>query len=335
MSEKDNKNSCFSCFIISLIIILILIALPLWYVYDNLNFKNNTEVLVSIDEGDGLDEISAKLLAKNVIKSDVFFQAYSFYTNEYPLYQPGEYTIPANSTINEVAFILKSIQETEVTLTFPEGSTTSEIFAVIAANTSVSENDLYSILTNSNMADELPFENKSRNAIFEGFIFPDTYIFNIETTGEEVLQKFIDNFNAKWAKTGTNQTNLDDYDILILASIIEKEAAKNDERAIISGILHDRLTYIIHLGVNASLNYVLDEPVAFFGNEELSVESDYNTYNNFGLPPTPICNPGLDSINTAINPEYSEYVYYMHTPEGEIKYSVTLEEHNQNISKYY
>ncbi len=335
MSEKKGNKSCFSCFMISLIVILILIALPLWYTYDNLKFTNESEVSVVIDEGAGLEEISTELLSKKVIKSDVFFQAYTFYSNEYSLFQPGEYVIPKGSTVNEVTGILKAVQATEVTLTFPEGSTTSEIFTILAANTSVSENDLYTELNNPMWNNEIPIKNESANTVYEGFIFPDTYIFNIDTTAQEIIQKFIDNFNQKWAKASDNQTYLDDYDILILASIIEKESAKSDERRIVSGILHDRLTYVIHLGVNATLNYVLDEPKAFFDNEDLATESDYNTYLNFGLPPTPVCNPGLDSMNAALNPEYTQYVYYLHTPEGEIKYSVTLDEHNQNISKYY
>ncbi len=332
---KEKKSNCFSCLLILLIIGFLAVLSPIYYFYTNYNYTSKNAVQIDIQEGDGTDDISRKLATSKVVKSDLFFQIYTFYTNDYQLFQPGSYNIPAGSTIDDTIKILTTIKETEVKLTFPEGMTTDEIFDLVSANTSVSKSEL--LKESLKQSSNLPFDisNYPINDHLEGFIFPDTYIFNIDTTASEVVEKILDNFNKKWNSLEKNETELSDYDILILASIIEKEAANADESQIISGILHDRLKYNIYLGVNSTINYILNEPEAFFSNGENNIDSPYNTYLNYGLPPTPICNPGLSSIKAALNPEFTDYVFYLHTPDGQIIYSETLDEHNLNIAKYY
>ena len=103
---------------------------------------------------------------------------------------------------------------------------------------------------------------------------------------------------------------------------------------VISEILQSKLTHNDLLAVNATLNYVLDEPKAVFSDYEIYYQSDYNTYQNRGLPPTPICNPSLDSILAVIEPTPNDYYYYLHDADGHIHYAETLEEHNQNVAEY-
>lgn len=336
MTEKEqNKSNCCSCILILVIIGFLAVLAPIYYVYMNLRYTAPASAQIDILEGDGNENISQKLAAKKIISSDLFFQMYTFYTNDFQLFQPGSYYIPAGSDINQVISILVTPEESDISLTFPEGITNDQIISKISTNTNVTADELTAELSKLSTSSQLPIKTPGTDQKLEGFLFPDTYVFAKDSNASEIINKLLDNFKTKWKTTKNNQTELSDYDILILASIIEKEAANQSERRIISGILHDRLKYNIYLGVNSTINYILDEPQAFFRSGENTIDSPYNTYLNYGLPPTPICNPGLDSIEAALNPEFTDYVYYLHTPDGEIIYSKTLEEHNANITKYY
>jgi len=328
------NNSFFSCCLIVIVIITTVVAISAYYVYQQLSYRTPHDSIVNIEAGDGLATISQKLYQVAAIPSINAFNVYTYLGHNYKNFIAGQHTIPANSAMNDIINILQEIPQNEVSITIPEGQTTKDIISKISQNTNLSEEEISKAINSSQWHDYLDV-SFTNNEQLEGFLFPDTYRFNKETNTDEVISKILDNFNQKWSQIKHTNHNLSDYDILILASIIEKEAASDNERAEIAGILMNRLDNGMYLGVNATINYILDKPQSFFNNNETSIDSPYNSYTNLGLPPTPICNPGLKSIEAAANPNPTDNFYYFHTPDGQVVFSQTLDEHNEQLAKYY
>lgn len=320
---------------IILLVIVSLIALTYYYQF-SLQKKSPAQYSINIEPGDNIVDISYQLGGQNIISSPFTFLIFSLSHSGRDKILPGIHTIPANSTIPDVFAFLQSDPNREIILTFPEGLTNQEIVAKIAENYPFSEDQLESELTVNNWKNKLPFLPSDEK--FEGFLFPDTYRFAANSAPEEVIQRFINNFSLKWdeaSKEKSLRNNLSDYEILTLASIIEKEANSGfEEKQIISGILLKRINEGIPLGANSTLNYILSDKKRVFSDFEINYPSEYNSYQNIGLPPTPICNPGLDSLQAAFNPKQTDYYYFLHTPAGETKYAKTYEEHLKNINKY-
>lgn len=160
----------------------------------------------------------------------------------------------------------------------------------------------------------------------EGYLFPDTYFFNGDETEKKVIERMENNFKKKAGEVG--------YDALIMASLLEKEAITLEDKKIISGILWKRLEAGMLLQVDASLAYVNSKTSAELTKDDLQDDFPHNTYVNKGLPPTPICNPGLESIEAAKNPAETVYWYYLSDSRHKIHYAVTFEEHKRNKFQY-
>ncbi len=206
-----------------------------------------------------------------------------------------------------------------------------------------------------------PFIKVPKGQNLEGYLFPDTYRFAKTSTPEQVISKILDNFTARVASLGVSadstgryvipgyenlklngKTGLTFHEIITLASIIEKEsgstggaAAAAKERKIVSGIFYNRLSIGQALESDATVNFVSgkDDPAPL--NTDLQISSPYNTYRNAGLPPGPICNPSLSSIEAALKPEKTDYYYFLHKqPSGEPVFSRTFNEHVENKFRY-
>jgi UPF0755 protein len=171
----------------------------------------------------------------------------------------------------------------------------------------------------------------------EGYLFPDTYYIDPSTfTCDGLIPRLLDTFESKFL----TQENLEKItasgrslnDIVIMASIVEREALLDEDRPIIAGILWKRLDNDWALGADATLAYIMGGELTA---EDLSYDSHYNTRLYKGLPPTAISNPGLASLEAALNPEASDYWFYLNDQEtGQAHYGTTLEEHNQNIQEW-
>lgn len=325
-------------FISIVVIILVLLLGTILLVYrwyqNNIEYTNPSEITIEINPGDGLETIADKLAADNAIANSSFFQIYAFMADSYRAIQPGIHTIPAGTTIDQILILFADNPRREITITIPEGLTTASISQLVSQNLDLTADIFLAETKQSYHLTELPM--KPADDSLEGFLFPDTYRFLNDSTSDQVVIRFLQNFSKQWPQTAIDEyrTDLSDYEILILASIIEKEAANSEERRIISEILQSRLENGEPLAVNATLNYVLDDPMAVFTEEEIYYDSPYNTYQNKGLPPTPICNPGLDSIMAVIEPTTNDYYFYLHDSDGQIHYAKTLAEHNENVAEY-
>jgi UPF0755 protein len=175
----------------------------------------------------------------------------------------------------------------------------------------------------------------------EGQLFPDSYLIPQKYSNPQILAIIATNYEKKLAEASAEATtSLNLSQTLILASLLEREAKTLSDKKIIAGILMNRLNAGMPLQVDATVQYARDtlfKPVDYWkpiSKSDLSIISPYNTYKNRGLPPSPICNPGFDSLYAAFHPTDSEYVYYLNDSDGQIHYAKTLADHNANVAKY-
>jgi len=169
-----------------------------------------------------------------------------------------------------------------------------------------------------------------------GYLFPDTYSFSPSVTPEQVIEALKRNFENKTKRLEQDflKSTRKKEDLVIMASIIEKEASGENDAPVISGILWKRLDRGIALQVDAPFLFLLGKKSSELTIKDLAIKSPYNTYINKGLPPTPISNPGLSAIEAALKPVDSPYFYYLHGNDGIVRYAKTFDEHKANIQKY-
>lgn len=170
----------------------------------------------------------------------------------------------------------------------------------------------------------------------EGKLYPDTYFIPADFTAQQLVDLMVKTFTEQTAplQEKISQSNLTQEEVLILASILEREANSPESMRIVSGILQGRMDVGMPLQADASVEYILDKPLKELTAEDLKVDSPYNTYLNLGLPPTPIGNPGIDAIQAVLEPTPSDYVYYITDDEGVFHYAKTYDEHLDNIELY-
>lgn len=289
----------------------------LWY--NNALKANSTfekeEIFLIIEDGETTSQVITKLDEYNLLKSKLAARIYAYFNK--PLVQAGEFTLNTYMTIPEIFNVLSNAEDQTVWVTIPEGLRIDEIAAIWEEKIEGFNAAKFETVART-------FESKPSA---EGYLFPDTYNVANDISEQETYELMMNTFSTKVGEI--------DYDTLILASIVEREAKTSEERPIIAGILKKRLdTYGWLLQADATLLYEYKDWTKEITQEMKDSDSPYNTYKNPGLPPTPICNPGLSSINAAKNPQDSDYWFYLHEEDGKIHYAATQEEHNQNIYKY-
>ncbi len=171
---------------------------------------------------------------------------------------------------------------------------------------------------------------------YEGKLFPDTYFIPADFTDEELFTLMLETFDEKLAglkeKISKHELSLDE--IIVLASIVEREADSPESKRMVSSVLQNRLEIGMPLQADASIEYILDNPLKELTPEDLKIDSPYNTYLNTGLPPTPIGNPGLEAIEAVLEPTESEYFYYITDDNGDFYFAKNYDQHLLNIKQY-
>ncbi len=277
---------------------------------------------ITINNGQSLFSISKELSADGVIRSRRAFEMLVMTFGSDSHISEGEYYFEKPVSVVEVAMHIAGRQFgiDKKKITFPEGFSNKEMAARLDATFDTFDSELFLSLAKGQ----------------EGYLFPDTYGFFPSTTPDVMIAALKKNFQKKTEslQNDFNTSKRSRADILVMASIIEKEAAGDNDRAIISGILWNRIDASIPLQVDAPFLYLLGKESKDLTRKDLTFDSPYNTYTHKGLPPTPINNPGLAAITAALHPETSEYFYYLHDKDGMIHYAKTYAEHKKNIQKY-
>ena len=327
------------------LLLLIAIILFAWayYAYQVTSSVSNSSEVASfeIKSGQGVNQISTNLYAQGLIKSMFWFEVYVWQKNLERNFIAGVHDLPLNLSIREITARLTNPGESETTITVIEGWNNREIAGYLAEKDLVEEPEFLNLVSANlsqfvNLYDFLA--DKPDGADLEGYLFPDTYRVFKNSSAAEIARKMLDNFEAKLTpkmRLDIKSQGWSVFEIVTLASIIEKEVRTPEDMKTVSGIFRKRLEANIALQSDATVNYVTGKSRIQPTADDLQVDSPYNTYKYRGLPPSPISNPGLNAINAAIYPEDNPYYYFLTTKEtGEVIYSRTYDEHLQNKAKY-
>lgn len=282
--------------------------------------------------GQPLKQIAANLKKQNLIKNELAFRILVTQLGITTKIQAGDYRIASSLSSTDIAKTLTH-GAIDIWVTFPEGLRIEEQGQILEEKLNDSTNENYQF----NKEEYLKLAK-------EGYMFPDTYLIPKDATAAGAAEKLRTTFDAKVGKpllAKGLKLNLTENQVIILASLIEREAKTLEEKAVISGILHNRLRIGMALQVDATVQYGKGYDIAkktwwppVFLEDYKAVKSPYNTYLTNGLPPAPIANPGLESMRAAAEPVQTDYLYYLHDHEGKIHYAKTAEEHSANIREY-
>jgi UPF0755 protein len=297
------------------------------------NSNNDKKVVFEITEGESVEQILQSLLDNELISQKNYYYT-KVYLKKHNLggsLQAGVYNLPKNLTVVELIDTLQFGRSEEIWVTIPEGLRKDEIAQRIeeelnGGDTSeFSKEEFLSLSTNQEFINTLELNVEVNN--LEGFLFPDKYLFPKTITTKEVIIKMVETFKQRVEEEYT-------YEEIILASIVEREGYDSNDRPIIAGIILKRFEEGWLLQTDATLLYPIKDWEHTITAQDKENDNPYNTYKNIGLPPTPICNPGLQSIEAVQNPVETNYYFYIHDNDGNAHYSESLEKHNENVNRY-
>ncbi len=288
------------------------------------NKDDKTTKLFVIREKEGVREIANSLKRQDLIKDPIVFFLLVEKLGIDKKIQAGDHRISPSMSAYEIARNL-TLASNDVWITIPEGFRAQEIADALEKNIRTFKTDWRKTLE----------EN-------EGHLFPDTYLVPKTSQINQIVTIFKNNFDNKFIDVEKNKRpGFSNEDIIKIASLVEREAKLAQDRPLVASVIYNRLKIGMKLDIDATVQYVLgyqpDEKRWWKKNltqDDLKINSPYNTYRNAGLPPTPISNPGLNALNAAANPAVTNYLYYISDKKGVNHYAETLEDHNANIKKY-
>jgi len=306
--------------------------------------KKDRQVELTVEKGMSVDDIAKLLGEEGVIEHPVTFRLYSQMRGKSDSFQAGDYVLNSNMSYDRIITALRmgdTVKE-EVTITFYEGMTLSDIADLLEEKEVCDADEFIAQTQNGEFSyefiDMLP-ENEYRFRKLEGYIFPDTYNFYVGENVDSVLRKFLKTFQSRvmpiYDEIIDAGMTLDEA--ITLASVIQKEAGNEEEMARVSSVFHNRME-----NPSAGLPMLQSDVTIFYVENDIkpyqqrSVQEMYDAYNTYvchGLPVGPICNPGLDAIEAAIDPEDTNYYFFVTDVNGVYYYGKTLDQHYSNVRK--
>ena len=285
-------------------------------------------VKVTIPKGASLNEVGITLKNNNIIHNKQSFQLavkILGYEKDIPA---GRFRIEKASTNYAIIDQLVNGKQLTKKVTIREGWTISMIAKELDEKLGIKTHFFEDATHNKNLLDKWGIQAKS----FEGYLFPNTYQFNENELPSDIINVMVQEYKRNLSDemlVQMNQIKMSEQEVLTLASIIEGEAIYDKERAIISGVYHNRLKKGMRLQADPTIQYILEDGPRRLLNRDLKIVSPYNTYLNKGLPPGPINNPGIESIKAALFPKESDYLYFVARGDGYHTFSKTEKQHNK------
>lgn len=295
-------------------------------------------VEVEIPEGASASQIADLLAEEGVIGSPLAFKLLARFDDRVSRLQAGTYELEGGMSVGEVMEVLSEgpPPPDSFRVTIPEGWTVEQILERLAEAGPFDVDELEAALEAMTPPEWVPVDELPPEAVvFEGLLFPDTYDFLADASAEEVLSRLVAE-TEKALDEVTPPEGMSRYDVLTIASLVEREARISDDQPLISSVIHNRLAEGMRLQVDATVLYARGEHTDRVLFEDLEVESPWNTYLHDGLPPTPVASPGRGAIRAAADPPDSGYLYYVveDIDTGAHAFAETPEEHNRNVQEF-
>jgi len=294
------------------------------------------KVFVDIPRGASRWEVAGILRRNSIIRNRVAFVLFSDWHLRHPL-QAGEYFFDQPLNSREVFWKIARGQVFVRHLTIPEGWSVYDVAAEIERQEICSREDfLLAVQDTSSISDLAP---QAKN--LEGFLFPSTYEFTRHTSCGQIVKHMVQNFRAVWGTLGPAGSvelmpGWTPMQAVTLASLVERETPNPEERPLVAGVFYNRLRRGYPLQCDPTVQYAMElagNPEKKVGPKDLRLDSPYNTYRYRGLPPGPIANPGKASLQAALAPAQTDFMYFVANDRGGHSFSRTLEEHNRNVAR--
>lgn len=345
------KYTYIAGFLVAFFVILIVVCCTLYKINISPVSKNSELKEIEIESGETYLTISSKLKQNNLIKSEFFYKLYVKLMNPKSL-EKGKYLLSEDMGVEKIIKTLGNGSDANIdaiSITFVEGKNMRYIAKLISENTNNTEDDVYNLLNDSNYLDYLiskywflTDEIKDNRIYYslEGYLFPDTYQFKSkDVTVKEIFETLLDEMDTKLTpyKTDIQNSNYTVHQILTLASIVELEGVNVSDRFDVSGVFYNRLNSGWSLGSDVTTYYAskVDMNERDLYKSELDECNNYNTRNSCmtgKLPVSPICNPGIESIKAAINPNQHSYYFFVADKNKKTYFTKTNAEHLQMIA---
>ncbi|MBT2616797.1 endolytic transglycosylase MltG [Bacillus sp. ISL-78] len=339
--------------IASLILLIGIVGL-VGFLYINSAMKpvdpdDDTIKKVKIPIGSSVNGISTLLEEQGIIKDARVFKYYIKFRNESG-FQAGEYKLSPSMPIEDIVTSIKTgklMKEAAMRITIPEGKQLIQIADIIAGKTGEDPKKVFKELNDkkfvNSMQEQFPqlltseIENEKVLYPLEGYLFPATYDFyeekpTLESIVIEMLKKTEETLQAYEGQMDKNDYSV--HEMLTFASLVEEEATAQVDRGKIASVFYNRIKEDMPLQTDPTVLYAKGSHKSRVYYKDLEVKSPYNTYKNKGLPPGPIANAGTTSIDAVLKPEKTDYLYFLATPEGEVLYSKTLDDHNNKKAEH-
>jgi|LGOV01.1.fsa_nt_gb UPF0755 protein len=305
------------------------------------DITDETEYLVTIPNGASTTSIAKILVDYEMIYNEFVFKSKVKELEFDGKLKAGDYKLSKSYDLEK---IIKKLYDGDVYIetvkfTIPEGLELDEIVDVLLKENIIKNREVFLDVYKQEMAN-YELINNLDIVNYEGFLFPDTYVLKKGATDKEIvkimLDRFIKVFDEETVKY-ISDNNLDLYELIVLASIIEREIMVAEEQVIASSVFHNRLDISMKLQSCATVQYVIEERKALLTNNDIAIDNEYNTYKYLGLPPGPICSPGEGSIRAAIYPADTDFLFFVRSYENDNShiFSTNLADHNIAKQKLY
>jgi len=317
------------------IIILIILAAA-YFAYLLYAPKDINETIISIEKGETAKAIASRLYNKNLIRSKEAFYLYIRTTGSQGQLSFGKYLLKGSINMLDVISLIKSGKVLLRRVTIPEGLTAWKTCRLLARKDFGEYGKFLSLCKDSTFAKKNTGFNIPN---LEGFLYPETYYFPDDVSEEFIISHIVKEFFNQTADLNfVPNEKLDFYETIILASIVEREAKVNNEKPTIASVYVNRLKYNYKLQADPTIAYFLElqgktRKKIYY--KDLKIKSPYNTYINYGLPPTPICSPSVSSIAAVLNPAETDYFFFFANGTGRHEFTKTYKQHlnKQNLLK--
>ena len=336
----DFNNKKMKIAIGTLISIVVLIGIFIMVQVGPYDRNDKEDLVVEIPAGSSIDTIGEILYENELIKNKTLFKLTVKISNKAPQIKAGKYSLNRTYSNNDIIDLLVSgkIFNDGIKVTIPEGYTYKETIDIIV-KAGLGKEEVFEELINSpdEFYESFKFLDQEDITTLEGFLYPDTYYFDEELTEKEIINTMLKRFQSEL--TDDLLSRIKDMDmtlqeIVSLASIVEKEAVKDIDRPIIASVFYNRLDIEMPLQSDATIQYIFEERKKIVTYADLKIDSPYNSYKYKGLPPTPIANPSIKSIEAVLYPEDTDYLYFVATMDGGNNYSETYEQHLKYVEEY-
>lgn len=308
----------------SLVLATFIIVITMLY---SINNRTINPTILTIEKGMSLSTVSQLLHQKNIIVSQDIFKAKVMLRGLASKIPTGKFLLEgkvSDSVLIDSIFYEGPIK---LKLTIPEGLQSDQIFQNI--NLLLKTNyDFKKYFNSKEIIQDFNIKGKS----LEGYLYPDTYYLYHDSSPDEIINILLTEFWKRFDKNLINRTNqlgLSVHQVVTLASIIEGEAMLSSERKTISSVYHNRLKINMKLQADPTIQYIIPGPPKTLSNKDLRIKSDYNTYQNYGLPPGPINNPGIESIIAALYPEDTNFLFFVAQGDGSHAFTTNEKDHEE------